>query len=90
MRELYGEGIRWYDLVRTKTWGQRAATYTMRVEEGYSGTDLAPKQVITRSALVDLPNDSYLYLRPIPQGSIDALNMSAAEKASYQNPGYNK
>ena len=28
------------------------------------------------------------YLRPIPQGQIDALQMNADKKAAYQNPGY--
>jgi len=27
-------------------------------------------------------------LDPIPQGQIDAMGMTAAEKAAYQNPGY--
>jgi hypothetical protein len=98
MRELYGEGFRWFDLARTKTWGQRAATYTIRDAERWNDAaagavgrvkeELAPKTTITRARLVNLPNDSHLYLRPIPQGSIDALNLPQAEKAAYQNPGY--
>jgi hypothetical protein len=28
------------------------------------------------------------YLRPIPQGQIDGLEMTDDEKAAYQNPGY--
>jgi hypothetical protein len=29
-----------------------------------------------------------MYLRPIPQGQIDALDMSAEDKQKYQNPQY--
>jgi hypothetical protein len=29
-----------------------------------------------------------LYLRPIPQGQLDGLDMSDTDKAAYQNPGY--
>jgi hypothetical protein len=28
------------------------------------------------------------YLRPIPQGQLDALDMTAEEKQAYQNPAY--
>ncbi|MCH3969777.1 MAG: hypothetical protein LKH27_01085 [Prevotella sp.] len=28
------------------------------------------------------------YLRPIPQGQLDALQMTAEEKTAFQNPGY--
>jgi hypothetical protein len=30
----------------------------------------------------------YHYLRPISQGQIDAMVMTADEKKAYQNPGY--
>ena len=28
------------------------------------------------------------YLRPIPQGQIDGMELDDAEKAAYQNPAY--
>lgn len=76
-REYFGEGYRWYDLVRTQTWGQIASTYKIC---GSKYGDHTP-QTITRSI------KPYMYLRPIPQIQIDAL--SEADKATYQNPGYN-
>jgi hypothetical protein len=33
--------------------------------------------------------EAYEYLRPIPQGQLDGMEMTADEKAAYQNPGYN-
>ena len=39
-------------------------------------------QTITRTI------EDYHYLRPIPQGQLDAMTMSEAEKNAYQNPGY--
>ena len=77
-REFYAEGGRWFDLVRTQKWGELAASFTIA---GTTFGDHTPVKV-TRSI------DSHLYLRPIPQGQIDALVMSAADKAAYQNPGY--
>jgi hypothetical protein len=32
--------------------------------------------------------EDYHYLRPIPQGQLDALEMTEQEKYDYQNPGY--
>ncbi len=77
-REFYGEGVRWYDLVRTQTWETLAHTYTIC---GPNLGDHTP-EVVTRTI------QKYHYLRPIPQGQLDGLEMSAAEKAAYQNPGY--
>ena len=77
-REFYAEGGRWFDLVRTQKWAELAATYTIG---GTSFGDHTPIKV-TRTI------DVHLYLRPIPQGQIDGLEMSAAEKQAYQNPGY--
>lgn len=31
---------------------------------------------------------TYHYLRPIPQGQLDNMQMDDAAKAAYQNPGY--
>ncbi|MDR2148604.1 MAG: RagB/SusD family nutrient uptake outer membrane protein [Tannerella sp.] len=77
-REFFGEGLRWYDLVRTQSWARIAKTYTI------CGTDAGDHTpvVITRTI------EPFHYLRPIPQGQINGLEMSDAEKAAYQNPGY--
>jgi len=83
-RELYGEGYRWFDLVRTKKLG-RAATSTIR---NYNANEVQPVRTVTRTPLVGITDDSKFYLKPIPQGFIDALDMSDAEKQAYQNPGY--
>lgn len=84
MRELYGEQIRWYDLVRTKKLA-RAAKYSIA---SFKGDQLLEAEEHTRPGLEGLTDNSPLYLRPIPQGFIDNLDMSDAEKAAYQNPGY--
>ena len=77
-REYYGEGYRWYDLVRTQTWGDLSASY--RIASATKGDHTA--KTYTRSI------QPYLYLRPVPQGQIDGMEMTDAEKAAYQNPGY--
>lgn len=78
-REYYGEGFRWFDLVRTQKWNELADTYT--IASSTKGDHNA--QTITRSI------QPYHYLRPIPQGQIDGMEMTDAEKDAYQNPGYN-
>ena len=76
-REFYGEGLRWWDLVRTQTWEQRAGTYTI------GGNNFGDaQQKYTRNI-----KKTY-YLRPIPTSQIDALQMTDQEKADFQNPGY--
>ncbi len=77
-REYFGEGYRWSDLVRTQKWGDVAKTYSI------SGTAVGnhTPQTFTRT----IPN--YLYLRPIPQSQMERLDLSPAELAAYQNPGY--
>ena len=77
-REFYGEGYRWFDLVRTQTWATIAHTYEIC---GSAYADRTPV-LVTRTI------DPYLYLRPIPQGQMDGMEMTDAEKAAYQNPGY--
>ncbi|WP_101689496.1 RagB/SusD family nutrient uptake outer membrane protein [Dysgonomonas massiliensis] len=77
-REYYGEGYRWYDLVRTQSWADIAGSYTIC---GSSKGDHDPK-VTNRTIL------PYHYLRPIPQSQLDRMTMSEAEKKAYQNPNY--
>jgi hypothetical protein len=78
-REYYGEGYRWYDLVRTQKWTALASSYQIG---GMNYGDHTP-QTVTRNI------QPHHYLRPIPQSQMDALDMSAADKQAYQNPGYN-
>ena len=78
MRENFGDGFRWFDLVRTQTWAERAGSYTIC---GAGKADHTP--VVTKRDI-----QPYQYLRPIPKSQIDAMMMDDAEKAAYQNPGY--
>jgi starch-binding outer membrane protein, SusD/RagB family len=77
-REYYGEGYRWYDLVRTQRWEALSSTYTIC---GTAYKDHTPVQYTRYMA------PAY-YLRPIPQGQLDAMEMTLAEKKAYQNPAY--
>ncbi|HEX2395050.1 MAG TPA: RagB/SusD family nutrient uptake outer membrane protein [Bacteroidales bacterium] len=77
-REYYGEGYRWFDLVRTQKWAEIAGSYEI-CSSTYG--DHTPTTV-TRTI------EAYHYLRPIPQGQIDALEMTEQEKYNYQNPVY--
>ncbi len=77
-REYFGEGIRWLDLVRTQKWGELAASFRI------AGNDARDHTPTTTTRTIQ----SYNYLRPIPQSQIDDLDMTEAEKAAYQNPGY--
>jgi starch-binding outer membrane protein, SusD/RagB family len=77
-REYFGEGYRWYDLVRTQKWGEKAGTYEIC---GIAKGDHTPK-TITRTI------ESRHYLRPIPQSQLDRMEMDATQKAVFQNPGY--
>ncbi|WPO81368.1 RagB/SusD family nutrient uptake outer membrane protein [Chryseobacterium sp. JJR-5R] len=77
-REYYGEFYRWYDLVRTQKWGEYAATYQI----GGASYGAHTPQTVSRNI------QKFHYLRPIPQGQLDAMEVSADIKAKYQNPGY--
>jgi hypothetical protein len=77
-REYYGEGYRWFDLIRTQEWTNLASTYQICDKSYGAHTPLTVTRTITPG----------LYLRPIPQGQLDAMQVSAAVKAAYQNPGY--
>jgi len=77
-REYYGEGYRWFDLVRTQTWAAIAGTYQI------CGTANGDHTAVTVTRTI--PNN--YYLQPIPQGQLDGMDGSAADKAAYQNPGY--
>jgi len=77
-REYYGEGYRWFDLVRTQTWATLAGSYQI------CGTANGDHTAVTVTRTI--PNN--FYLRPIPQGQIDGMDMEANLKTAYQNPGY--
>ena len=77
-REYYGEFYRWYDLVRTQKWQELGATYQIG-GTAYGNHD---PQTVTRNI------QKFHYLRPIPSSQLDAMSMTAEEKAKYQNPGY--
>jgi hypothetical protein len=77
-REFYGEGYRWFDLVRTQKWNDLATTYTICGDKIGDHTPV----VYTRTIL------PAHYLRPIPQSQLDNMDETAEEKAAYQNPGY--
>lgn len=81
-REFYGECHRKFDLLRTQTWFERAGEFKM-------GQALVPKDDQTIVKTEKRFTETYLYLCPIPQTQIDGLEMTAEEKAAYQNPGYN-
>lgn len=76
-REFYGEGYRWFDLVRTQKWNEYADSYVICGGEG----DHNP-QTYSRTI------EAFHYLRPIPQGQLDGMEMTEEEKDAYQNPGY--
>ena len=77
-REYWGEGYRWFDLVRTQKWGERATVYHI-ADVGYTDKELKEfKRTIPAG----------YYIRPIPQGQLDGMEMEPAEKEAYQNPAY--
>ena len=87
-REFYGEGYRWFDLVRTQKWNEYADSYVICGGKG----DHNP-QTYSRTI------EAFHYLRPIPQGQLDGMEMTEEEKDAYQvsirpracfSPSYNK
>ena len=76
-REFYGAGYRWFDLVRTQKWNEYADSYVICGGKG----DHNP-QTYSRTI------EAFHYLRPIPQGQLDGMEMTEEEKDAYQNPGY--
>ena len=76
-REFYGEGYRWFDLVRTQKWNEYADSYVICGGKG----DHNP-QTYSRTI------EAFHYLRPIPQGQLDGMEMTEEEKGAYQSPGY--
>ena len=77
-REFYGEGYRWFDLVRTQKWNEYADSYEI------CGDNKGDRNIITYTRTIKPGH----YLRPIPQGQLDGMEMSADEKKNYQNPEY--
>lgn len=78
-REYFGEGYRWYDLIRTQKWNELASSYEI------CGPNKGDHTPITVNRTIQ----PHHYLRPIPVDQINAMAMSEAEKKAYQNPGYN-
>jgi hypothetical protein len=78
-REYFGEGVRWFDLIRTQKWTELASSYQI----GNAAYGNHTPQTFART--IELKH----YLRPIPQtAQIDAMQATPEEKAAYQNPGY--
>jgi hypothetical protein len=77
-REYYGEGYRWFDLVRTQTWATIAGSYQI------CGSNYGDHTPLTVTRTID----QKYYLRPIPDAQIQGMEMSEGDKAAYQNPGY--
>ena len=77
-REFFGEGYRRLDLIRTQMWEELAGSYKICGSQ-VGDWDLEEFQREIKPEY---------YLSPIPQGQLDGLEMSAEEKAAYQNPGY--
>ncbi|WP_419702017.1 RagB/SusD family nutrient uptake outer membrane protein [Mucilaginibacter sp. NFX135] len=81
-REYFGEGYRWFDLVRTQKWAELSSSFVIAGKTNANDWNDHTVGTFTRTIA---PN---YYLRPIPQSQLDGMDMSAADKKSYQNPGY--
>ena len=77
-REYYAEGYRWLDLVRTQTWADIAGSF--EICSSTLGDRTA--ETFTRTITPDH------YIRPIPTGQLDAMDMTDEEKDAFQNPAY--
>ncbi len=77
-REFFGEGLRWFDLVRTQKWNELAGSYSI----GAATYGAHTPQTFTRTI------QPFHYIRPIPQAQLDGMEMTPEEKAAYQNPNY--
>ena len=77
-REYYADGFRWFDLVRTQKWAERAGKYTI------AGTVVGDHDPVVYTRKIE----KYHYLRPIPKGQISAMDMPEEDLKKYQNPGY--
>lgn len=77
-REYFGEGYRWYDLVRTQKWEELTGSYQI----GGNNYGDYTAQTVNRNI------QKFHYLHPIPQLQLDRMGLTPAEKAAYQNPGY--
>ena len=69
-REFYGEGYRWFDLVRTQKWNEYADSYEI------CGNDKGDRNIVTYTRTIKPGH----YLRPIPQGQLDGMEMSRSEE----------
>jgi hypothetical protein len=81
-REYFGEGYRWFDLVRTQKWVELSSSFV--IAGATNPNDWKDHTVSTVSRTI---TPAY-YLRPIPQSQLDGMDMSGADKKAYQNPGY--
>ena len=75
-REFYGEGYRWFDLVRTQKWNEYADSYVICGGKG----DHNP-QTYSRTI------EAFHYLRPIPQGQLDGMEMTEEGKRRLSESG---
>jgi hypothetical protein len=87
-RELFAEGYRWHDLIRTQKWEEYAREFEIC---GDLANDQVPKETmawdVTLCKVTRTIKPGH-YLRPIPQTQLDGLEMTEDEKRLYQNPEY--
>jgi len=81
-REYFGEGYRWTDLVRTQKLVELSSSFVIAGKTNANDWNDHTVGTFTRTFT---PNN---YLRPVPTSQLDGMDMSAAEKQAYQNPGY--